>query len=331
MPRPASLSLELLRTFLTLVRRGGDASGTAAELNINQPSMSKRLGYLQHAGPVLARPWLVREGKTWKLTEEGQAVLPAVEEIVQRYAQLKEFVEQRDTRPRVQFACGTRSAATFVRRAVHRYLRREEFRDVRLRLATLRGQARIERVANGSLDLATVDHDEETIHEIARRPLYTRPLVTEHLVLVCAADSPWAAAVRELPAGKIKPRMLEGMPLVLPEPDSGTRRRFDAAVRAKGRPTQLDVALEIGGWATLLAYVRDGLGVGIAGEATVREADSRERPALVTAGLDPKTFPPLQTRVIARRRHGNPEDPDLTPAAAAFLEALAEAARGSHS
>src|SRR5438552_3133419 len=71
MPRQASLSIDLLRTFLLLIKEEGDAASTARILGINQPSMSKRLGYLQHAGAILARPWLVREGKTWKLTEEG--------------------------------------------------------------------------------------------------------------------------------------------------------------------------------------------------------------------------------------------------------------------
>src|ERR1700733_6255396 len=77
MPRPVTLSLDLLQTFLLLVEHEGDASVTAQQLGINQPSMSKRLSFLQHSGRVLVKPWLVREGKTWKLTVEGQKVLPA--------------------------------------------------------------------------------------------------------------------------------------------------------------------------------------------------------------------------------------------------------------
>src|SRR5215831_3873086 len=80
MPRPVSLSLDLLRTFLLLNRNDGDAAKTTRELGINQPSMSKRLKYLQHSDPrVLQRPWLYLDGKTWRLTEEGTKVLPAVE------------------------------------------------------------------------------------------------------------------------------------------------------------------------------------------------------------------------------------------------------------
>src|SRR5579883_2898332 len=112
MPRPPSLSPELLQTFLRVLAHEGDAVAAAEELDINQPSMSKRLALLQHAGRVLRRPWLERHGKKWQLTPEGQRVLPAVEEIVHRYRVLKENVAEPD-RPAVSFACGQDALAGF--------------------------------------------------------------------------------------------------------------------------------------------------------------------------------------------------------------------------
>jgi DNA-binding transcriptional LysR family regulator len=56
MPRPANLSPELLQTFVTLLEADGDASQAADVPGINQPSMSKRLASLQHAGRILKRP-----------------------------------------------------------------------------------------------------------------------------------------------------------------------------------------------------------------------------------------------------------------------------------
>src|SRR4051794_15015419 len=49
MPRPVSLSPELLQTFVEVIRHDGDAVAAAKTLGINQPSMSKRLAQLQHA------------------------------------------------------------------------------------------------------------------------------------------------------------------------------------------------------------------------------------------------------------------------------------------
>ena len=60
MPRPATLTPELLNTFVTLVRLGGDAGAAKAKLGIEQPSMSKRLRYFQYPGPLIRKPWLDR-------------------------------------------------------------------------------------------------------------------------------------------------------------------------------------------------------------------------------------------------------------------------------
>jgi DNA-binding transcriptional LysR family regulator len=322
MPRPVSLSVDLLRTFLTLVRLDGDAMAAARHLGINQPSMSKRLSFLQHAGPVLARPWLVREGKTWKLTDEGERVRPAVEEIVSRYDLLRQFArERRPTGPSLAFACGRQMAVTLVRQAALRF--RREQPNVHLHISTLRGETRIERVASGSLDLAIVTHDEAAIHDIARRILYTRTLNADPLVLACAAGTPWTEKVKALPAGRVKAKDLLGLPLVLPEPDAGHRKRFDQVLADKGLLHQLDVVLELGGWSALLEYVRDGAGVGI---VSAEMAQSSVK-GLVLRPLDPRQFPPAQRRLIARRQIGNPDLPDLTPPAQAFHDILIELAQ----
>ena len=69
MRRSVTLSFELLQTFVSLIRYEREAAAAMRDPELIQPMLSKRLKYLQHAGPLLDRPWLVREGKTWKLTE----------------------------------------------------------------------------------------------------------------------------------------------------------------------------------------------------------------------------------------------------------------------
>src|SRR4051812_18147584 len=93
MPRTSRLSIELLQTFLCLLDHGGDTTAAAAELGINQPSMSKRLAFLQHPGRGITRPWLRRAGKTWTATAEGLRVLPAVRDLLARYGRLTAFTE----------------------------------------------------------------------------------------------------------------------------------------------------------------------------------------------------------------------------------------------
>jgi DNA-binding transcriptional LysR family regulator len=306
MPQSSGISFELLRTFRTLIQEEGDAARAMRVLGINQPTISKRLQPLQHGGPLLKRPWLVREGKVWRLTDEGARVWPAVAELMRGYEALESFLEgHRTLRPSVRFACGQQMATGLVRTALIAF--RKARPDVRLQISTLRGQARIEGVSSGLLDLALVTHDEPSIAEIARRPLHVAPLVTHHLALVCAAGSPWERQVGALPKAAAPARALASFPLVLPEPDAGVRLALDTVLHRQGVPNQLDIALEVGGWATILAFVRDGFGVGVLSEGALADTAG-----LVVRRLDPELFPPITARLICRRRAGTGDELDLS-------------------
>jgi len=308
MPRTLTLSFELLQTFVSLIRHEGEAAAVMRELGLNQPTLSKRLKYLQHAGPLLDRPWLVRKGKTWKLTDEGRKIWPAVEELVDRYQNLHTFVEDEGkasgTAP-VHFACGQQMAAGLVRRALIEFRKKQP--DARLRISTLRGHARIEGVSNGSLDLAIVTHDESSILEIARRPLHIEPLVTYRLVLVCASGTRWESKLRSLPKAGAPAEALCLFPLILPEPDAGVRKGLDDVLRSRGLFSKLDITLEIGGWTTILAYVRDGFGVGVVIEGACEDAQG-----LAIRPLDRMTFPPISAKLICRRLAGSGDELDLS-------------------
>ena len=104
-----------------------------------------------------------------------------------------------------------------------------------------------------------MSHDEPSIAQIARRPLFIEPLVSHGLALVCAQDSPWTRAVRALPRDNVPARVLAEFPLIVPEPDAGIRHMIDEVLHREGLQNKVNIVLEVGGWATILAYVRDGL------------------------------------------------------------------------
>src|SRR5688500_19004361 len=136
MPRPVSLSPELLQTFISVHRHAGDAVAAAGTLGINQPSMSKRLAQLQHAGRVLRKPWLERHGKTWKLTDEGRRMLPSVEDVVYRYEQLRKFADAAAP-SELAVACGQDAAAGLILETCRRF--RKHHPDQTVRVASPRG------------------------------------------------------------------------------------------------------------------------------------------------------------------------------------------------
>jgi LysR family pca operon transcriptional activator len=325
MPRTLTLSLELLETFVALIRAGGEAAAAMEVLAINQPTMSKRLKHLQHAGPLVDRPWLVRRGKHWELTEEGKRVWPAVAALVDGYENLQAFLKGEEAglaAVPVRFACGQTMVLGLVREGLREF--RKSHPQAGIRISTLRGRARIEGVSNGSLDLAIVTHDSPAILEIARRPLHVEPLIQHGLALVCATDSPWSRAVRGLPREGVPAEALARFPLILPEPDAGVRQELDEILQREGVLGRLNIALEIGGWGTILAYVRDGFGVGIVSEAAVLEPKG-----LTIRPLDPKTFPPVEARLIGRRLGGSGDEWDLSETARAWSAVLRKVAQSS--
>jgi DNA-binding transcriptional LysR family regulator len=324
MSRTITLSFELLESYVTLIRCGGDAALAMRELGINQPTMSKRLRHVQHAGPLLDHPWVVRKGKTWALTDEGRRVWPAVVEIVDRYENLERFVsgEAISLPVPIRFACGHQMVLGLVRHALGVF--RSVHPQSRLRISTLRGQMRIEWVSNGALDLAIVSNDEPSILDIARRPLHVEPLVSHRLALVCAQDSPWNRAVRALPKNGVPAEGLASFPLIVPEPDAAIRKELNEILRRQGLLGRLQIALEIGGWGAILAYVREGFGVGIVSEAVVTDEKG-----LTVRPLDPVSFPPIEAKLICRRLGGSTDELDLSDHAAAWREVLRRVARRS--
>ncbi|HJZ90959.1 MAG TPA: LysR family transcriptional regulator [Gemmataceae bacterium] len=306
-----------MATFVTVVRTEGDATKAAETLNINQPSMSKRLAFLQHAGRILRRPWLERVGKTWHLTEEGRRVLPAVEELVHRYKLLTEAIEE--ARPAVVFGCGSAGAAGYVRQAVKLF--RSRHPDATFRVSARPTGSRVEGVANGSLDMATVRLAQQEVQELARRPLYGEDLFDDPLVLAATPTAPGFDEYQGLADKTVQPKALTRFPLVLPEPDSGLRKDFDRRCRDAGIGDRLKVAVEVGPCQTALNYVKDGVGIGVLPRSVVERADG-----LVVKSLPPKLVPANTIRVICRKRAGS-DELDLTEGAIGFLEALREAGR----
>jgi DNA-binding transcriptional LysR family regulator len=324
MPRPSRLSLELLETFVALTEHEGDATRAAEQLGVNQPSVSKRLAAIRRLTSVrTGQSWLVRKGKRWRLTPEGQRVRVMVTDMVRRYEQMKRFIASgSEAKPVVALACGQQAATGFVRIAIERFLNANP--GCRVRLSTPRGRTRIEGVAGGQFDLAIVTDGPAAILKIARREMFMDPLFDDHFLLVAnpPARSAWGREWRILPQDNPVPasKLLE-LPFILPEPDAGRRQQFDDwCYRATGKA--FNVILEAGGWQTILRFAESGLGVGLVPQSAIEICVGYGRSKTSTRRLNPAEFPPDSVRLIARKAHGK-DEPDLTDLGkqvAAFLK-----------
>lgn len=308
-------------TFVTVVRMEGDAVRAAELLGVNQPSMSKRLAFLQHAGRILRKPWVERIGKSWRLTPEGRRVLPAVEELVHRYRLLKESLDE--SGPDVVFGCGSSGAAGFVREAVRSYRSRRP--KGTFRMSSRSAIARVEGVANGSLDLACVRLELHEVLDLAHRPLFVEELYNDPLVLIAAPGVDGFDEFQALADKGVTPKILARFPLILPEPDSGLRRDFDRRCREAGVLDRLNVVVEVSPWTSALTFVRDGVGVGL-----VPRSAALAQSGLHTKPLPSKLVPASVVRVVCRKKAGS-DELDLGEGALEFLQSLREAARAFNS
>ncbi len=330
MPRTPQLSIELLQTFVVLMDYGGNAIEAAEALQINQPSMSKRLSHLQHPEKGLTRPLLVREGKRWTLTAEGQAVLPVIRGMLQQYQRLNDYLAEGSARlPDVRLGCGQEAARGMVLEAVVRFRRIHP--QARLHILTDRGADRIKHVATDALDLAIVLNPLEQIEEQARRKLYVEQLLVDPLVLAVGQKAP--LEIRQhfatLPSAESDQRVpverLADFPLLLPGEDASVRQSLNKLLAEEGLTHAIDKQLEGGGWPTILEYVRAGVGVGLVGADACRRFKSKG--ILYSAPLDTQKFPPAAVRLIARFQQGTSGDPDLTAAEQQFCQCLRDVIR----
>ncbi|HZW29534.1 MAG TPA: hypothetical protein VFF52_02440, partial [Isosphaeraceae bacterium] len=85
---------------------------------------------------------------------------------------------------------------------------------------------------------------------------------------------------------------------------------------------RIQVALEVGGGATILASVHGGFGVGIVSEAAVLEPTG-----LLLRPLDPNAFPRIEATLIGRRLGGSGDHWDLSEQAQTWCAVLRRIAR----
>ena len=321
MPRPEHIPLELLQTFACIADLDGDATSAADELQVSQPTISKRLSALRRltASPD-RQPWLLLKGKRWKLTAEGQRVRGVVTDLVGRYEQMEQFIAgQQPAKPLVSIACGQQAATGFVKTAVERFLK--EHPECRVRLSTPRGKARIEGVAGGQFDMAIVTDSPATIHRIARMELYIETLFEDRFVLVAnpPTKAPWAKQWNALPTDRpVTAKELLGLPFILPEPDASRRQQFDEWMH-KSTGQLPEVILETGGWQTNIDFVANGIAVGIVPQSSVELSEHPKKGRLMMRSLDESEFPSDAVRLIARKTHGV-DLPDLMPSASEFAK-----------
>ena len=100
------------------------------------------------------------------------------------------------------------------------------------------------------------------------------------------------------------------------------REQFERNLFAAKQLNKLSIAMEVGGWQAQLAFVREGLGVGLPPASVL----SRHGKGLLMKPLAGDLAPEHRLRLICRLKPGT-DNPELSEPADAFCKALREVMR----
>lgn len=234
--------MELLELrYFVEIAEAGSLSRAAIRLGVSQPALSRQIRNLE---TELRAPLFYRHGRGVALTEAGRRLHATGMEILQKLHGVKEELLSRNSvvtgsislglPPSIAATIGARLATTFA----------EHYPEAELHIRESFSGVLVEWVESGRLDLAV-------LYDARRGPaMLVTPLLLEDLFLIepPGADADAPAALAELGARK----------LVLPGPDNGLRRVFDAACRAGGVKPR--IAMQIDCVAALKQVVEDGGG-----------------------------------------------------------------------
>jgi DNA-binding transcriptional LysR family regulator len=243
---PELATLDLLLSVAEL----GSVGKAAAAHGISQPSASARLARLERR---LGVPVLRRSTRGSTLTPAGEAVVTWARTVVDAARTLTDGVLslRADRSARLRVAASLTVAEYLLPPWLLALRRRNPGLDVAATVANSRDVCAA--VGSGRADLGFVETPDVPPGLSARR------VGSDRLAIVVAAEYPLATR-----RGRLRPRDLSELPLLLREEGSGTRDTFlDALTAALGERPRLPHATELGSTATILATARAGGGVAV--------------------------------------------------------------------
>jgi DNA-binding transcriptional LysR family regulator len=225
----------------------GNFSEAARRLHISQPAVSQAISSLEkHFGTDL----FLRQGRSVRLTEAGQALRPMALELFAASRRLDETMASLhgEVVGEITVGCSTASGKYLLPRLIARF--RENFPQVRINvLVSSRAQV-IERLLSGRAALGI------TSKRIEHRELEYHDFFDDEVILIAPAQHPWANYRR------VYPDDLLDEPIILREEGSGTLEVLFQGLRMHDiSPDMLNVAMVLGNAEAIEMAVEEGIGI----------------------------------------------------------------------
>jgi LysR family transcriptional regulator, regulatory protein for tcuABC len=253
------MDMRQLRYFVQIVESGSLAKASR-QLFIAQPALSQQMARLEDE---VGKPLLVRSSRGVTATDNGEALYHHAKFMLRQLDQAMAVARQETAVAAGRVALGL--APTTVARLGVPLLQHLRARYPALRLNVIEGlSGHLEHMTRvGQLDLAIL------FSPAAASELSVQPLLEEELFVILPAGSPL------VPAGKTSLTLVEvaALPLILPSPGHGLRRRIGLEFERVGVP--LDAVADIDSLPLLMHCLAQGLGATIKPMAAVHALDDR--------------------------------------------------------
>ena len=292
------MTLEQLRIFVAVAEHE-HVTQAARELDLTQSATSAAIAALEGR---YATKLFDRIGRRIALTDAGRLFLIEAKAVLQRAGaaetMLADFAGLK--RGTLSLAASQTVGNYWLPRLLHRY--RSRYPGIALSLSLGNTKTVAALVHDGDADLGFIEG------EIDDPVLIVRPVAEDRLVLVVAADHPWARKPPESPEDFCTASW------ICRERGSGTRSILEAALPALGIARKsLRIALELPSNEAVCTAVEAGAGVTIISRLVVERA--------LTAGLLVAIAVDLPRRNFSILRH---KECYVTVASAAFVDLAAE-------
>ncbi len=251
-PPGSTLTLAQLRA-LEAVARLGSFSSAAKALGLSQPSVSNHVIAAEaQAGAKL----LTREGHSARPAPILAEMLPQIRAVLALCADIEHRLGASRTLLQGSLRIGY-STFQIAMPAISRFMARHPGISIEARaMASLDVLAGLE---DGRLEVGFIT-DRALPADCAGRHLVTSPIV-----LIAPPDHPLARR------GRIGWGEVANLPLIQREGSSGTRKLFEGC--AKLAQVDLNTVLALGSWGSIVAMVREGVGLGVAMRAELGPTD----------------------------------------------------------
>ncbi|MCW2636036.1 MAG: putative HTH-type transcriptional regulator YnfL [Blastococcus sp.] len=249
--------------YLVAVARVGSFLGAASALGVPQPSLWRSVRALE---AELGVALFERSGRGVQVTGAGHQLLPRAEQLLDRAGAISLLAAElaHGRAGVVTVACAHPHVPRFLAPLIGSFWSTHP--GVHIAVHESSGLPAIDQVLDGDVDLVT------GLPQADPR-LAGHQLGDVRLAVVTSDDHPWRG--RNL----IPTAELRGQPVLIGHASSLTRRLLEPALREGG--FALDITMESGNAATLVALARAGLGVAVVADDNLAVDDSTSWPALV--------------------------------------------------